>query len=221
VSEKLFVRNLSWSVTEDELFNLFSGVGRVVSVKIPTRREDGKPRGFAFVEMASSDEGYQAITQLNNVMLRDRNIIVMAQQEQAERGSAEKTPSPKLFIRSLSGAVTEGQLQDLFSQVGTVISAKIPVNRDTGEHKGFGFVEMSSTEEATRAIEQLNDTQLGDQPIIVDFQDPNRASKPKSGFGSSRGGGGYGGDGYGGGGRDYGGGGYGGGGYGGGYDSGW
>ena len=212
MSEKLFVRNLSWSVTEDELLTLFSSVGRVVSVKIPTRREDGKPRGFAFVEMATAEEGAQAISQLNDAMLRDRNIIVMAQQEQPAN-DGPKEPSTKLFVRNL-GAVTEASLQDLFSQVGAVVSAKIPTNRDTGEHKGFGFVEMSSVEEATRAVEQLNGSMLGDQEIIVDYQDPNRVkSKPSFGSrggGASRSGGGYGG-----------GGGYGDGGYGGGAGNTW
>lgn len=212
--QKLFVRNLSWSVTEDELNQLFSQAGSVVSVKIPTNRDTGRSRGFAFVEMSSSEDGQKAIQQLNGTMLHDRDLVVMEQTENASGGSsggAAPVKQPKLFIRNVCSTVTEEQLQTLFAQAGTVVSVKIPVDNMTGQQKNFGFVEMSNADEAERAVETLNYTPLGQMEIVVNYQDPNRAKKPaRSGYGGGGSRGGYGGGGYGGG---YGG--------GGGYDSGY
>jgi nucleolin len=199
MNAKLFVRNLSWSVTENDLYDLFGEVGEVLSVKIPTRREDGKPRGFAFVEMGSTEAGQQVIRQFNGYMLQNRDLAVDFQDESrgGSSGASAPTPNAKLFVRNISNTVTEGTLQELFQQVGTVSSVKIVMDRDTGESKGFGFVEMGSSEEAQQAIQTLNNTYLSGKEIAIDFQDPNRSSKnkPRHGGGNYNraggGGGGY------------------------------
>lgn len=191
MNAKLFVRNLSWSITEDNLYDLFGQVGDVISVKIPTRREDGKPRGFAFVEMGSAEDGQRAIDTLNGTFLHDRELAVSHQDEHRQGASGvgmrssriSQPKSNKLFIRSLSYAVTEADLQQLFEQAGTVLTVKIPTDRDTGASKGFGFVEMASIDEAQTAIETLNQSNLKNKAILIDYQDPNRNSthpKPRS-----------------------------------------
>ena len=73
----------------------------------------------------------------------------------------------KLFIGSLDYATTDAQLQDHFAQTGTVLSAKVIVDRNTGAGKGFGFVEMSTPEEAKAAMDKLNGTQLNGRSIAV------------------------------------------------------
>lgn len=186
MNAKLFVRNLSWSVTENDLYDLFGEVGEVLSVKIPTRREDGKPRGFAFVEMTSTEAGQQVIQQFNGYMLQNRDLSIDFQDESRESrssGGSSPMPNAKLFVRNISNAVTENTLQELFQQVGSVCSVKIVMDRDTGESKGFGFVEMGSPEEAQQAIQTLNNTYLSGKEIAIDFQDPNRSSKGKPRYG--------------------------------------
>ncbi len=73
----------------------------------------------------------------------------------------------RLYVGSLSYQTTEQELADLFGQVGQVISATVITDRDSGRSKGFGFVEMSNDDEARKAIEQLNGTNLGSRTIIV------------------------------------------------------
>jgi nucleolin len=200
MSQKLFIRNLSWSTTENDLYDLFSQAGTVVSVSIPVRREDGKPRGFAFVEMASKEEAQKIINQFNGMLLHDRDLVVSYQDEDnrgrhnTQGGQAAK--NAKLFIRNVANAVTETDLQKLFQQVGTVISVKIPVDRETGLQKGFAFIEMATAEEAEQCLNQLNNQFLGGKEIIIDYQDPNRnKSTPRTGGGygggGRSGGGGY------------------------------
>jgi len=116
----------------------------------------------------------------------------------------------KLYVGNLSYRVNSSDLEQLFSQYGSVESAEVITDRETGRSKGFGFVEMSTEAEAQAAIEALHDHESEGRRLTVNEARPR---EPRSG------GGGYGrGGGYGGGGGGYGGGGYGGG--GGGYDRG-
>ncbi len=115
--------------------------------------------------------------------------------------------SKKLYVGNLAYSVTEDALQQHFSQCGTVESAKLITDRDSGRSKGFGFVEMSTEEEAQKAIEMFNEQPWEGRNLTVNEARPQ---EPRSGGGGGRGG--YGGGGGGRGGRGDGGGGYGGGG---------
>jgi cold-inducible RNA-binding protein len=75
---KIYVGNLSFDVTEEELRAEFIAFGKVESVTIPTDRHSGRPRGFAFVEMPTVSEGQAAITGLNGKTLKDRKLTVNA-----------------------------------------------------------------------------------------------------------------------------------------------
>ena len=76
MSKKIYVGNLSYKVTEDDLKNLFGEFGTLTSVNVITDKETGRPRGFAFVEMDSDDEATKAINSLNGKELQDREIVV-------------------------------------------------------------------------------------------------------------------------------------------------
>ena len=115
----------------------------------------------------------------------------------------------KLYVGNLPYSVRDGDLEQSFGQFGTVTSAKVMMERDTGRSKGFGFVEMGSDAEAQAAINGMNGQPLGGRSLVVNEARPMEPRPPRSGGGRDGGGGGYGG---GGGGRDGGGGGYGGGG---------
>ena len=119
----------------------------------------------------------------------------------------------KLYVGNLSYNVRDEDLQQAFAQYGSVSSAKVMMDRDTGRSKGFGFVEMGSDAEAQSAINGMNGQSLDGRAIVVNEARP-REERP-GGFGGGRPGGGGGGFG-GGGGRSGGGGGFGGGGSGGG-----
>jgi len=106
----------------------------------------------------------------------------------------------KLFVGSLSFNVTDQALSDAFAQAGTVVSAKVIIDRMTGRSKGFGFVEMSSQEEANKAIEMWNGKPLDGRPVVVNEARPMEPRTGGGGGGYRGGGGGYGGGGYGGGG---------------------
>lgn len=102
----------------------------------------------------------------------------------------------KLFVGGLPYAVTSEELRTTFEAVGTVVSADVIFDKYSGQSKGFGFVEMATDEDTQRAIEQLNDTEIGGRKISVGEARPQerRERPPRSGgFGGGddrRGGGG-------------------------------
>lgn len=98
--------------------------------------------------------------------------------------------STKLYVGNLSFRVTSDDLHEHFAQAGTVESAKVVEDRETGRSRGFGFVEMASAEEATAAIEQFNGQEYDGRNLVV-----NEARPREEGGGGGRGGnrGGFGG----------------------------
>ena len=109
----------------------------------------------------------------------------------------------KLYVGGLPYSTTDAELKDAFSQAGTVTSAVVIMDKMTGRSKGFGFVEMSSDEEATKAIDMFNGKDFGGRSITVNEARPmeDRPRRDFRGGGGGGGGGGYGG-GRGGGGGD-------------------
>jgi RNA recognition motif-containing protein len=109
----------------------------------------------------------------------------------------------KLFVAGLPYDLFDDELVEIFEKFGTIASAKVAIDKETGKSRGFAFVEMPNEEEARDAIENLNDISLGKKPLVVKEADERGGSGGGSGGGGGyRGGGGGGnrGGGYGGGG---------------------
>jgi len=94
----------------------------------------------------------------------------------------------KIFVGSLAYTVTDDELNQLFSKAGTVVSAKVIMNRDTGESKGFAFVEMSTDEETQAAIKMFNGFEVSGRQLTVNQAKPmtERPSRPSYGGGRNR-----------------------------------
>ena len=99
----------------------------------------------------------------------------------------------KLYVGNLPYSVRDEDLQQSFGQFGSVTSAKVMMERDTGRSKGFGFVEMGSDAEAQAAINGMNGQPLGGRSVVVNEARPMEARPPRTGGGFGGGGGGYGG----------------------------
>ncbi|MDP2735509.1 MAG: RNA-binding protein, partial [bacterium] len=86
-----------------------------------------------------------------------------------------------LFVGGLPYSVTDRRLEEIFSEMGTVSSATVISDRDSGQSKGFGFVDMEKDEEAEEAIKKLNDTEIEGRKIVVNVARPReeRPSGPR------------------------------------------
>jgi len=87
----------------------------------------------------------------------------------------------KLYVGGLAYSVTEQELEELFAEQGKVVSAAVIKDRDSGQSKGFGFVEMSTEEEAQNAIKNLSGKDLGGRSITVNPARPQEDRRPSGG----------------------------------------
>jgi cold-inducible RNA-binding protein len=97
--------------------------------------------------------------------------------------------STRLYVGNISFKATEDDVKDLFSQAGEVVSVKLIKDASTGRARGFGFVEMSTNEEAQKAVSQLNGNNFMERSIVVNEAKPQEKRergpyREKSGFGS-------------------------------------
>lgn len=181
MNKKLFVANISWNVSEEDVYHLFTGIGPVASLKLPIHRPSGRHRGYGFVEMENELDAQRVVDELNGMQLDNRPLAVNFQDEKrAHKNQASGSPEPnrKIFVRSIAPTVTEEALVELFNQHGTVESLKIPVDRYTGEQRTYGFAEMSTVEEATRVIDMCHEKELGGEPLQISYADPSRIKNP-------------------------------------------
>ncbi|MBM4124805.1 MAG: RNA-binding protein [Nitrospira sp.] len=96
----------------------------------------------------------------------------------------------KIYVGGLPYSATEQQLSELFAPHGTVESARVITDKFTGQSRGFGFVEMATAEEAKKAIDALNGTEMGGRTLTVNEAKPQEPRSGGGGFGGGRSGGG-------------------------------
>ena len=171
--KKLFVGNLSFGATEDTIRSLFENHGTVESVSLITDRDTGRSKGFGFVEMTNDAEAARAIAAVNGKEIDGRALTVNEARPKTDRpavaaadaiaGSAaicgspdpqahKRTPMKNIYIANLSFGTTEQTVRSLFEAYGTVDRVSIVTDRDTGQPKGFGFVEMPNDAEAEKPL---------------------------------------------------------------------
>lgn len=92
----------------------------------------------------------------------------------------------KLYVGSLAYSVNDDQLKELFAEAGTVVSAQVIVDRDSNQSKGFGFVEMSSEDEAKEAIKLLNGKEVDGRSLVVNEARPKEDRSGGGGGGYNR-----------------------------------
>ena len=187
-SKNLFVGSLSWNVDEDWLAREFEGFGEITGVRIMTRPEDGKSKGFGFVEFADVESATAALDAKQNAEVDGRNLNIdfstprpdrsynneqvgARAQKFGDKGSGNP-PSNTLFVGNLSFSATQEIVGETFQEYGTVNGVRLPTDRDSGELKGYAYVEFGSIEEAQAAHEALNGADIAGRNIRTDFAGP-------------------------------------------------
>ncbi|XP_076900463.1 28 kDa ribonucleoprotein, chloroplastic-like [Bidens hawaiensis] len=178
---RVFVLNLPWPYSADDLKNLFGECGTVQEAEIIRRKKDGKSRGYAFVTMASTQEALSAIQKYDSYELMGRIIRV-------EFAKDSKKPTPprtsgekryKVYVSNLAWRARSNNLRDLFGKVNP-LSTRVVFESPDGRSAGYGFVSFASKEEAESAISALNGKELLGRPITLAFSDRN-ADKTENG----------------------------------------
>ncbi|KGL91944.1 Nucleolin, partial [Charadrius vociferus] len=185
-SKTLIVNNLSYAASEETLQDLFK---KASSIKMPQNNQ-GRPKGYAFVEFPTTEDAREALNSCNNTEIEGRAIRLEFSSPAWQKGNMNarggfNQQSKTLFVRGLSEDTTEETLRESFE--GS-ISARIVTDRDTGSSKGFGFVDFSSPEDAKAAKEAMEDGEIDGNKVILDFAKPKGEFQRGGGFGGGFGG---------------------------------
>lgn len=160
---RVYVGNLSWSVSWRELKDHMKSVGDVIRADVLTSY-DGRSKGCGIVEFASAAEAQKAVEELNNTELMGRQIFVREDREQG--GGGEDGQSKRVYVGNLSWDVAWQDLKDHMRTAGDVQYAEVMTDYD-GRSKGCGIVEFTTADGAKEAIEKLTDTELKGRMIFV------------------------------------------------------
>ncbi|NXP08172.1 NUCL protein, partial [Thinocorus orbignyianus] len=185
-SKTLIVNNLAYAASEETLQELFK---KASSIKMPQNNQ-GRPKGYAFVEFPTTEDAKEALNSCNNTEIEGRAIRLEFSSPGWQKGNMNarggfNQQSKTLFVRGLSEDTTEETLKESFE--GSV-SARIVTDRDTGSSKGFGFVDFSSPEDAKAAKEAMEDGEIDGNKVILDFAKPKGEFQRGGGFGGGFGG---------------------------------
>ncbi|KAI3464166.1 hypothetical protein Pfo_020829 [Paulownia fortunei] len=156
---KVYVGNFPYDVDSEKLAHLFEQAGVVEIAEVIYNRETEQSRGFGFVTMSTEEEADRAVEMFHRYDLNGRLLTV---NKAAPRGSRPERaprafePTYKIYVGNLSWNVDDARLEQVFSEHGKVVSARVVSDRETGRSRGFGFVVMSSESEMNDAIANLD-----------------------------------------------------------------
>lgn len=207
-SGNLFIGNLSWNVDEEWLTREFEEFGEISGVRIITDRESGRSKGYGYVEFTEVSSGINALEAKNGADVDGRAIRCdfstprparndsggTPQQRSFDRakqfGDSTNQPSTTLFVGNIPFGADESTVTEAFESFGTIKSVRLPTDRDTGDPKGFGYVEFYTLDEAKAAHDGMAGEMIAGRPIRLDYAGARSNDSPRGGFGDRGGRGG-------------------------------
>ncbi|KAH6819969.1 chloroplast RNA-binding protein 31B [Perilla frutescens var. hirtella] len=161
---KVYVGNLPYDADGDKLAQLFEQAGTVEIAEVIIDRFSGQSRGFGFVTMSSEEEANRAVELFNRYDMGGRFLTVNIA---APKGSRPERNACRIYVGNIPWTVDSSTLDEMFSQYGKVVSARVVSDRETGRSRGFGFVDMSCESEMKDAIANLDGESLDGRSIKV------------------------------------------------------
>jgi len=174
-STSLYVGELDPSVTEAMLYEIFSMIGPVASIRVCRDAVTRRSLGYAYVNYLNSSDGERALEQLNYSLIKQRPCRIMwSQRDPALR----KNGAGNIFIKNLDENIDNKALHDTFAAFGNILSCKVAVDGQ-GNSLGYGFVHYDTAEAARAAIEGVNGMLLNDKVVYVGIHIPKRERQAK------------------------------------------
>ncbi|KAK0707437.1 hypothetical protein B0H67DRAFT_494898 [Lasiosphaeris hirsuta] len=174
-SASLYVGELDPSVTEAMLFELFSQIGSVASIRVCRDAVTRRSLGYAYVNYNTTSDGEKALEELNYTLIKGRPCRIMwSQRDPALR----KTGQGNVFIKNLDVAIDNKALHDTFAAFGNILSCKVAQD-EHGNSKGYGFVHYETDEAASQAIKHVNGMLLNEKKVYVGHHIPKKDRQSK------------------------------------------
>lgn len=169
-SVSLYVGDLHGDVTEANLFEVFSQVGTVQSIRVCRDIITRRSLGYAYVNYTQQADAERAMDTINGSEIKGRPCRIMWSQRDP---SLRKSGKGNIFIKNLDKKIDIKALHDTFSQFGNILSCKIELD-SKGESKGYGYIQFAENENAVTAIDKVNGMMLLDKPVFVGQFVPRR-----------------------------------------------
>lgn len=159
-------QNLDKSIDNKALHDTFSSFGNILSCKIATDG-NGQSKGYGFVQFDNEDSAQIAIDKLNGMLINDKQVYVGHFLRKQERDTAmSRTKFNNVYVKNLSESTTDEDLKNTFGEYGAITSAVVMRDAD-GKSKCFGFVNFENTDDAAKAVDELNGKKFDDKEWYV------------------------------------------------------
>ncbi|CAB1427069.1 unnamed protein product [Pleuronectes platessa] len=169
----VFIKNLDKTIDNKALYDTFSAFGNILSCKVVC--DENGSKGYAFVHFETQDAADRAIEKMNGMLLNDRKVFVgrfkSRKEREAELGARAKEFT-NVYIKNFGDDMDDERLKVFFDKYGKTLSVKVMTD-PTGKSRGFGFVSYEKHEDANKAVEDLNGTDLNGKTVISRYQGVN------------------------------------------------
>ncbi|XP_031703483.1 polyadenylate-binding protein 4 [Anarrhichthys ocellatus] len=163
----VFIKNLDKSIDNKALYDTFSAFGNILSCKVVC--DENGSKGYAFVHFETQDAADRAIEKMNGMLLNDRKVFVgrfkSRKEREAELGAKAKEFT-NVYIKNFGDEMNDDQLKELFDKYGKTLSVRVMID-PAGKSRGFGFVSYENHEDANKAVEDMNGTDLNGKTVFV------------------------------------------------------
>lgn len=163
----VFIKNLDKSIDNKALYDTFSAFGNILSCKVVC--DENGSKGYAFVHFETQDAADRAIEKMNGMLLNDRKVFVgrfkSRKEREAELGAKAKEFT-NVYIKNFGDDMDDERLKEVFDKYGKTLSVKVMTD-PSGKSRGFGFVSYEKHEDANKAVENINGTELNGKTVFV------------------------------------------------------